>query len=361
MMRTATAIATIALSLYTVSPTHARQLPPSTRLRSTNTALLSADSARLFAQTTEQTLIAVDVTSGDLVWSRPLTEDHLELQLLTCDGQPQVHRIVEFRGTTAALVDVDSRDGMKTVLAETSVKFRNGKPTFEQVLTSSSTGRSTYLWIEASRLFYFDLNEDSFGESGELENLVSSISEFGFEDMGFTLLHREDGTSIVLRLLGDGRLEEVWQFSRARQSLVASKSSIELRANDGSGHRVLWRHQVDQVEQIERLAEQSSDTMLSPGRVNADRTSVFKYRNPNVLAVVVSTLDAVSNLSIRLLSLDNGDEVGRFHLPFTADTSDRIGIAMVEDWIVCTFRTRSLDVPIHVLVSTYLAQLPDTG
>jgi hypothetical protein len=98
--------------------------------------------------------------------------------------------------------------------------------------------------------------------------------------------------------------------------------------------------------------------MLSPGRVNVDRTSVFKYRNPNLLAVVVADSISDSNLSIRLVSSGDGSEVGRIEVPLAVDTTAPIGIAVVEDWIVCTFRTNSLDVPLHILVSTYLAQAP---
>jgi polygalacturonase len=94
--------------------------------------------------------------------------------------------------------------------------------------------------------------------------------------------------------------------------------------------------------------------MLSPGRVSADRTSTLKYRNPDLLAIVVST--RTSNLSIRLVSLDSGSEAGRIELPLSVDSSSPIGVSMIEDWIVCTFRTTSLEVPTHILVSTYLSQ-----
>ena len=100
------------------------------------------------------------------------------------------------------------------------------------------------------------------------------------------------------------------------------------------------------------------ETMLSPGRVKADRTSILKYRNPNLVAIVVS--DSNANLSIRLVSLQSGSDLGRIELPFQVDSSSRIGIALVEDWIVCTYRTTSLEVPTHILVSTYLSQSTDS-
>lgn len=97
------------------------------------------------------------------------------------------------------------------------------------------------------------------------------------------------------------------------------------------------------------------DTMLSPGRVSIDRSSVLKYRNANLVAVVVSSLES-STLSIRLLDIDTGNEVSRIQLPLTVDLASIVGIAMVEDWIVCTYRTTSFDVPTHILVSIYLSQ-----
>lgn len=99
--------------------------------------------------------------------------------------------------------------------------------------------------------------------------------------------------------------------------------------------------------------------MLSPGRVGPDRKAEMKYRNANLLAVAVTTLQG--SLSIRLVSVDSGSEVGRIELPFAADPLVQIGVAMVEDWIVCTYRTNSLDFPTHLLVSIYLSQPSDSG
>lgn len=99
--------------------------------------------------------------------------------------------------------------------------------------------------------------------------------------------------------------------------------------------------------------------MLSPGRVSVDRSSVLKYRNANLVAAVVSSLET-SSLSIRLLDLENGNEAGRIQLPLNVDLSSSVGVAMVEDWIVCTYRTTSFDVPTHILVSIYLSHTVDS-
>ncbi|GAA5916309.1 uncharacterized protein JCM6883_003917 [Sporobolomyces salmoneus] len=142
---------------------------------------------------------------------------------------------------------------------------------------------------------------------------------------------------------------------RQALSLISSATSVELlRKGRASVDRTLWRYRVGHGERIEQIAEQSSETMLSAGRVSLDRTSVLKYRNAQVLAVAVINSDV--NLSIRLLALENGNELGRVEMPFVIDRDSPVGIAMVEDWIVCTYGTDSLDVPMHILVSTYLSQ-----
>ncbi|GAA5889383.1 hypothetical protein JCM16303_005370 [Sporobolomyces ruberrimus] len=395
---------------------------------------------------------------------------------LPLQNDPDFHRVLAFEEKAAALLDVSSADGSITKVASANLPSRRGSPSRGIVLSAPATGHAAYLWIHDSRLSSVRVSGNGLVANPENFGSVRDFVRIGYENQGIALVSRSDGTTVILRLLDAGELEQIGQFKRSagasrfaasldqagslhiarlswstalqlstvdvvsvsleekasapivsgqtipidlstantedsfsfalytlatgrllpeffvlfssessplqawrgttlswtsaavdgatasldqsRRTLVSSSNSIEMLIRGNSIQRSLWRHQFEDGTRLEHIAEQSSDTMLSPGRANADRSSSFKYRNPNVLAVVVSTSEA--NLSIRLLSLDNGVEVGRFLLPFTADPTAPVAIALVEDWIVCTFRTTSLSVPSNVLVSMYLSQQPDS-
>ncbi|GAA5969576.1 hypothetical protein JCM3765_003439 [Sporobolomyces pararoseus] len=554
-LSTADLIATLAL--VSVASSHARKIPPTTRLSPFTPTRSSQNPPTLYAFATDQTLLAIDIASGDTRWSRKLEWDEPADDLLLCDqvllssskqsikavspasgkllwtrtalngstesptirlacesgdsptllatfgselserlvpssGQllssislpmdslsfpkqldpSNLHRIVSFGPKRASLLKINTLENSEIVVSTAKHQKGLNLPQFEQILTSSVSGRTSYLWLQDARLFALDIDVDSFGRQSEIISDAESLVKLGFEDRGVSLVRRKDGSATVLRLLGTGEIEQVWQFNSVSRtsrfaasidasdtvhvarlswsrtlrlatvdvvsfslsaepsspifsgqtvsidlssittddtfsfalhahqtrkllpdfvvffsspstslqawngtnlsweagavqssfspskesdlSLLSTANSIEMRLVNKSADRMLWVYRVDEREKIERLAHQVSDTMLSPGRVRADRTSVLKYRNPNLLAIVVS--DSSSKLSIHLVSLESGSEVGRIELPFKVDSDSRIGIAMVEDWIVCTYRTTSLEVPMHVLVSTYLSQ-----
>ncbi|GAA5945161.1 uncharacterized protein JCM15063_005394 [Sporobolomyces koalae] len=143
---------------------------------------------------------------------------------------------------------------------------------------------------------------------------------------------------------------QAWNGSRF--SWRIGPEITEQGSQSSTGERMLWTHALAPGERLLQLAVQSSDTMLSPGRVGLDRAPIMKLRNANLLAAVVS--DPSSKLSLHLLAAESGSEVGRIELPHTADTSAPVRIALVEDWVVCTYRSTSFDVPTHLLVSLFL-------
>lgn len=100
--------------------------------------------------------------------------------------------------------------------------------------------------------------------------------------------------------------------------------------------------------------------MLSPGRVTADRSAEFKFRNANAAVALVQSRTGDS-LEARILNLESGSVIGTIEMPFDVDTTAQIGLALSEDWLISTYRVTTFDIPIYILVSIYLSDAESGG
>ncbi|GAA6059570.1 hypothetical protein JCM10212_000626 [Sporobolomyces blumeae] len=111
------------------------------------------------------------------------------------------------------------------------------------------------------------------------------------------------------------------------------------------------------VLRVSLFRPQSSapDSMISAGRIDDKRVSLFKYRNANLAVFATVSTSSSSKLTLHLVDSTSGLLVQRIEAPFDVmQTDSRVGLAVVEDWVVVTYRTKSFGVPISILLSIYL-------
>ena len=104
------------------------------------------------------------------------------------------------------------------MIANAKKNKRLNSPQSGQILTSSASDQISYLSLEDQQLFAFDVGAESFGRRSEIISNAESLVRLGFENRGVSLVRRKDGSATVLRLLGTGEAEQVWQFNSAVSS-----------------------------------------------------------------------------------------------------------------------------------------------
>lgn len=77
--------------------------------------------------------------------------------------------------------------------------------------------------------------------------------------------------------------------------------------------------------------------MASAGRILGDRSTLFKYLNPNLVAIVASS-PATYSATIHLIDSATGVLVHKVETMHDVGNDSRLSLVMQDNWIVCSHR-----------------------